>query len=198
MQWFVLAALALAAAAVLWYTQAVGRGDSGQPSDEEEETAFQRWLEESGGREALCSAVAALCQLMAHPELGGPGFLTVRLPQPGEDGAVTVTAQYPNIRERLYRRIVRQELDREALRIEGVPGELLALEPAFETDSGGVVVISVRVGCIAAELVNGISGRTERQKALRLLAECLGSPAMEAKPFGAELLLTPVREGISV
>lgn len=61
-----------------------------------------------------------------------------------------------------------------------------------------MVVISVRVGCIAAELVNGISGRTERQKALRLLAECLGSPAMEAKPFGAELLLTPVREGISV
>lgn len=193
MQWLVLAALVLVAAAVLWHTQAVGRRGH-VPPDAEEGTAFQRWLEESGGREALRSAVTALCQLMAHPELGGPGFLTVRLPQPGEDGTVAVTAQYPNIRERLYRRIVRQELDRESLRAEGMPETLLALHPAFETDSGGVVVVSVRTGCMGAELVSRISGRAERQAALRLLAGCLGSPALEARFFGAELLLTPVRE----
>ena len=60
----------------------------------------------------LGEALDPLAQLMAHPDLGGPGFLTVQFPA-GEDPAVS--AQYPNINEVLYRRTVRRELDRQEL-----------------------------------------------------------------------------------
>lgn len=202
MHWFILAALALAAAAALWYAQAggVGRKIHAQPPAAGEGEAFRQWLDRPDTREALAQAVEALLGLMAHPQLGGPGFLTLRLPQPGEDGAVTVSAQYPNIREAMYTLVVCRVLDRETLLKAGVPEELLALSPEFETESGGVVVVSLPAGAMEPGLASGISGRGERQEALRLLADCLGRrfPALEIRPFGAELLLTPVREGAAI
>lgn len=196
MQWFVLAALLAAAAAILW------RSDRRRPAPtpEPEAGSFPRWLEDGGGLEELERALTALAALMAHPELGGPGFLSVRLPQPADDGAVVVTAQYPNIREALYRRVVRRELDRETLRSDGMPEELLDLVPDFETDSGGIVAVSIRTAWMDAKTVRGISDRTARQAALELLARrlvpcCAG---FEARSFGAELLLTPVRKDAAV
>lgn len=196
MQWFVLAAMLAAAAAILWRSERRRPA----PPPEPEDGSFARWLEADGGLEELERALAALAALMAHPELGGPGFLSVRLPQAVDDGVVVVTAQYPNIRETLYRRIVRQELDREALRSDGMPKELLDLTPDFETDSGGIVAVSVRAACMDAKAMRGISDRTARQAALELLTRRLlpCCPGFEARSFGAELLLTPVRKGAAV
>lgn len=197
MYWYILAALLLVAAVVLWRMQASedgGKGAASAPPPSGEEV-FRRWLDRPGVRAALERAVEALWALMAHRTLGGPGYLTVRLPQPGEDGAVTVTAQYPNIREALYRLALRRMPDPEALLAAGVPEALLALEPRFETDSGGTVVVSLRTAPMDPASVERISGRTDRQDALRLLADRLGRrfPSLEVRPFGAELLLTPVR-----
>ena len=196
MHWFILAALMLASAVLLWYTQSAGgpRGSVQAPPPEERD-GFRQWLDAPGVSFALERAVEALVELMAHPQLGGPGFLTLRLPQPGEEGLVTVTAQYPNIREALYRRVVRGELDQGELLAAGLPEGLLALEPRFETDSGGTVVVSLRTAPMDPASVERISGRTDRQDALRLLADRLGRrfPSLEVRPFGAELLLTPVR-----
>lgn len=199
MHWFILAVLALAAAAALWYFQAVNRELPVQPPVGGEE-AFRHWLDAPGVPEGLEQAVDALVDLMAHPELGGPGFLTVRLPQPGEGGFVTVTAQYPNIREALYRHVVRQELGREALLEAGMAETLLTLAPAFESDSGGVVIVTLQAAAMESELVGRLSGRGERQEALNLLAGRLARrfPALEVRTFGAELLLTPVRETAAV
>ena len=202
MHWFFLAALALAAAAFLWYIQVAsgGRNTAAQPSAAPESEAFRQWLDRPDVQEALVQAVEVLLELMAHPRLGGPGFLTLRLPQPGEDGLVTVSAQYPNIRETMYNLVIRQELDPETLLKAGAPERLPLLSPELETESGGVVVVSIPVGNMERELVSCISGRGERQAALRLLADRLGKhfPNLEARPFGAELLLTPVREGSTV
>ena len=202
MHWFFLGALALAAAAVLWYMQAAsgGREAAAQTPAAGEGGAFRQWLDRPGVQETLEQAVEVLLELMAHRSLGGPGFLTLRLPQPGEDGAVTVSAQYPNIREALYGLVVRRELDRETLLRAGLPERLAALSPAFETESGGVVMVSIPAGSMDQELVSRISGRGERQAALRLLADCLERrfPGLEVRPFGSELLLTPVREGTAV
>ena len=202
MHWFFLGALALAAAAVLWYMQAVpdGREAAAQTPAAGEGEALRQWLDRPGVQEALEQAVEALLELMAHRSLGGPGFLTLRLPQPGEDGSVTVSAQYPNIREAMYALVVRRELDRETLLRAGLPEGLAALSPAFETESGGVVMVSIPAGSMDQELVSRISGRGERQAALRLLAERLEQrfPDLEVRPFGAELLLTPVRESAAV
>ena len=84
----------------------------------------------------LGEALDPLGELMAHPDLGGPGFLTVQFPA-GEDPAVS--AQYPNINEVLYRRTVRRELDRQELLAAGVPEALLRLAPEFAAEGGGVV-----------------------------------------------------------
>lgn len=193
MHWFLFAALALAAAVYLWWRQAAVGRDAPPPSKPPEEgEAFRQWLEQPGVLEALAQTVEALRALMAHPELGGPGFLTVRLPQPEEaGGSVVITAQYPNIREALYRRIIRGELTREALREAGAPEALLRLSPHFETDSGGVVSVSLPTACMGPELAGRLSGRRERQAALGLLAGRLGErfPDVEARPFGTELLL---------
>ncbi len=79
-----------------------------------------------------------------------------------------------------------------------MPEALLALSPDFETDSGGVVVVSVQAAVMDPALVSSISGRSDRQEALRLLTDCLGRrfPALEVRSFGTELLLTPVREAV--
>ena len=197
MQWFIMSALVLTAAGFLWYIRATPKRERpGQSSETEED--FRQWLGDPAVLGALARAVEALTQLMSHPKLGGPGFLTLRLPQPEEDGAVTVTAQYPNIREELYRLTARRELGRETLLSAGVPEVLLDLSPDFETDSGGVVVVSVRAAVMSPVVVGCVSGRSDRQEALSLLTDRLGQrfPALEVRPFGTELLLTPVREAV--
>ena len=68
----------------------------------------------------LGEALDPLGELMAHPDLGGPGFLTVQFPA-GERPAAS--AQYPNINEGLYRRAVRRELDRQELLAAGAPAK---------------------------------------------------------------------------
>ena len=93
MHWFLLAAAAAAAAALLWILQAangVGRPARTQTPAEDRE-AFRRWLDAPGVIDDLMGAVEVLVELMAHRTLGGPGFLTLRLPQPWEDGSVIVT-----------------------------------------------------------------------------------------------------------
>ena len=198
MHWFILAALAIAVAALLWCVQTIGKygGNAGPQPAAEDEEAFQEWMNAPANLETVGNAVELLVELMSHPELGGPGFLSIRLPQTGEAGSVMVTAQYPNIREVLYRRVARRELGRADLLQAGVPEALLNLSPDFETDSGGVVVVSIRSAAMSPEVTAAISGRADRQAALNLLTARLGErfPALEVRPFGTELLLTPVRE----
>lgn len=111
MPYFLLAALLLLIAALLWRSQAVSPTvpPLAQPSPP---------VISPGLLDALCAAAASLQELMAHPLLGGPGFLSLRFPP---EGGATVTAQYPNIREALYRRVVRRELSPEHLLAEGFP-----------------------------------------------------------------------------
>ena len=197
MHWFLLAAAAAAAAALLWILRAANgvRRPARTQTPAEDREAFRRWLDAPGIIDDLMGAVEVLVELMAHRTLGGPGFLTLRLPQPWEDGSVIVTAQYPNIREAMYRRVVRRELDRDGLLAAGTPEALLELAPQFETDSGGMVAVSVEAAVMEPMLVRRISGLADRQAAMDLLAGALGQrlPAMEVRPFGSELLLTPVR-----
>ena len=129
---------------------------------------------------------------MAHPSLGGPGFLLVQFPVAGEN--VIVTAQYPNIHEELYRRIVRQELD--DLAMVGVSEELLARQPDFEAESCGVVLVSVRAGRVPAELREMLERRKEREIALYMLAERLEGrfPELSVRVLGPALLLSPIRQ----
>lgn len=196
--WFILGAVLLTAAAVLWYAQAfTGQAPpSRRPGAGEGDAALRRQPEAAPVHpEELARAVRALEAVMAHPELGGPGFLTVRFARNAGGRALTVvTAQYPNIRETLYRLALRQPPDPAALAEAGVPEALLALSPVFETDSGGVVLISVSGEGWAA--VGPTAGRRERLEALETLSEQLERrlPELEVRTFGTELLLTPVRE----
>lgn len=192
MLFFFLSALFLTAAAVLWYVQAAsrcgGEGADRGPSGGEPDGA------EPDGQvvEELAAAADALRAVMEHPALGGPGFITVRLSGPEEEGLLTATAQYPNIREALYRRAVRRELEPEALLAEGMPEALLALSPRFETDSGGVVLISVQV----SHGKRPEAGFRERRAVLEALAGGLRQkdPGLSVRCVGGELLLSPVRE----
>lgn len=195
--WFILGAVLLTAAAALWYAQAFGGRvpPSLRPDAGEGETSLRQPEAAPAGLEELAGAVRALEAIMAHPELGGPGFLTVRFTQDAGGLALTVvTAQYPNIREALYRLVLRQPPDPAALAEAGMPEALLALSPVFETDSGGVVLISISGEGWAA--VPPMAGRRERLEALEALSELLERrfPELEVRPFGTELLLTPVRE----
>lgn len=196
--WFILGAVLLTAAAVLWYAQAFGRQAPPplRPDAGEGDAALRRQPEAaSANLEELARAVRELEAVMAHPELGGPGFLTVRFARStGGQTLTVVTAQYPNIRETLYRLALRQPPDPAALAEAGVPETLLALSPVFETDSGGVVLISISGEGWAA--VPPAAGRRERMEALETLSELLERrlPELEVRPFGTELLLTPVRE----
>lgn len=145
--------------------------------------------EAAAAAQALGAAVEPLRELMAHPELGGPGFLTVQFPA---GGCSTVSAQYPNINEALYRRAVRQELDREELLAAGVPEALLRLEPAFTAEGGGVVMAAVEVPFLgqAADLA---ASRCARDRTLSALAAALERryPELSVRRLGADLLLTP-------
>lgn len=196
---FILAAAALALAAVLWYAQASGREAEAartQAAEELPELRLRRTLEEDPSMaETLAEAVRAMEELMAHPELGGPGFLLVRFP-PLEDGWTSVTVQYPNTREGLYRRIVRQELDREELAAAGMPAAVLDLDPSFETESGGVVMASVEVSGIPEAFVECLNSRRARSAGLEVLAQALRPrlPGLSIRSLGADLLLLPVRE----
>lgn len=195
MHFFFLAAGLLAAAAVLWCTQAFGRkGEAAEDAGETEEKALELSRD---GIEALGAAADALAELMEHPALGGPGFITVRFPPPlAADGTAAAAVQYPNIREVLYRRILRQELAPEDLRTEGVPEALLKLSPCFETESGGMVLVSVRVSGLDPALAERMAGHRGRQEALGALAEGLRRrcPGLSVRCVGGELLLSPVRE----
>lgn len=191
MLFFFLSALFLTAAAVLWYMQAAGRcggeasaggSSGGEPDGPEPDGQIV---------EELAAAVDALWAVMEHPALGGPGFITVRLSGPEEEGLLTATAQYPNIREALYRRAVRRELEPEALLAEGMPEALLALSPRFETDSGGVVLISVQV----SDGQGAAAGFRERRAVLETLAKGLRQrdPGLSVRCVGGELLLGRAR-----
>lgn len=201
MVFFVLAAIVLTMAAALWYTQAQSPSEEIPPPLEKAANQTLRQLLEQDPHIAdpLAEAVLALDAAMAHPKLGGPGFLLIQFPMP-DSGEAVVTAQYPNIREALYRRIVRQELDRDSLAAAGMPEALLSLEPSFETESGGVVMLSVRVKGLPAVLTERLGGRRERIMALESLAEALEAklPQFSVRTFGADLLLSPLREGAEV
>ena len=201
MLFFVLAAIVLTMAAVLWYTQAQSPSEEVPPPLEKAADRTLRQLLEQDPHIAdpLAEAVLALETAMAHPQLGGPGFLLIQFPTP-DSGEAVVTAQYPNIRESLYRRIVRQELERDSLSAAGMPESLLSLEPSFEAESGGVVILSVRVKEIPAVLAENLCSCGERTLALESLAEALEAelPQFSVRPFGPDLLLSPAREGAEV
>lgn len=184
MPYFLLPALLLLIAALLWRSQAAP--PSVPPPVQPPPPAVS-----AGVVDALCAAVSSLQELMAHPQLGGPGFLSLRFPP---EGGAAVTAQYPNIREALYRRAVRRELSPEALLAEGLPEPLLELSPAFETESGGIVLLTVTVP-LDPELAQSIAGLRQRQAVLRVLSERLRErfPELSVRCAGGELLLSPIR-----
>ena len=183
----ILPAALLLLAALLWYTQARPRADSPSPA-----AAPPLPGPAPGTVEALTAAVAALQSLMSHPALGGPGFLTVRF----SDGHITVSAQYPNIQEALYRRVVRQELSPPDLLSEGFPEKLLQLSPEFETESGGMVLLTVQISAPDPALLHALTSRRARQTVLNILAAELRPrfPDLSIRALGGELLLTPLRE----
>lgn len=196
MHLFLLAAAALVLAAVLWYRQASGAAAAArQPETDPASRLRQALAQDPGPADLLAAAARALETVMAHPSLGGPGFLLIQFPT---EGGAVVTAQYPNIREGLYRRIIRQELDRDALAAAGVPEALLSLEPDFEAESGGMVLLSVGVEAVPPVFAESLRSRRERALALDLLAQALEVrlPRFSVRPFGADLLLSPDRESV--
>ena len=195
MHWLFLAAL-LALAAVCGVIRAPREdAENRPPAGEDARTRARRCLEASGDLERLAGAVEALRAVMDHPQLGGPGFLSVQFPALA-GGRADVSAQFPNISEALYRRVVRRELDRAALLADGVPEALFAYNPEFSTESGGVVLLTAEVCGLEAELAEALASRRDRAGALAALSEALERrcPGLSVRPLGAELLLTPVRE----
>lgn len=193
MLFFLLAAAVLTL--LLWYNQALGR--AGPPPDHPQAAPPQPSAICTQTVDKLSSAVAALLEVMSHPALGGPGFLTVRFPPQG--GVITVTAQYPNIQETLYRRAVRRELDRECLLADGFPKALLDLPLEIETESGGMVLLMAEVPAEDCAMLPLSSLRT-RQTALSDLSEQLKErfPDLSVRSVGGELLLSPIRETASI
>jgi len=195
---FFLAAAALILAAVLWYHQASGTAEQTPPPEENADLRLHQIIAENPRMaDALAEAVQALEAVMAHPELGGPGFLLIQFPSVPDNSCAVVTAQYPNIREGLYRRIVRQELEQADLAAAGMPEALLLREPSFETESGGVVLLSVQVSGIPPEFTERLHSHRDRSTALCVLAETLEEklPRFSIRLFGSDLLLSPDREG---
>ena len=77
-----------------------------------------------------------------------------------------------------------------------MPEALLALSPGFETESGGMVLVSVQAAGLDPALAERMAGCRERQETLEELAEGLGRrcPELSVRRLGGELLLSPVRE----
>ena len=176
---FLLPVLLILLAALLWYTQAHAPASDPLPNDLPEP--------DTQAIAALISAVAALRELMEHPALGGPGFLTVRI----YDSYTSVMVQYPNIQETLYRRIIRQELTPADLLPDGFPEPLLELSPEFEAESGGMVLVTVLIPALARD----VSSHHGRQRLLNAAAAelRLRFPELSVRILGGELILTPVR-----
>ena len=139
----------------------------------------------------LAVPLDALRELMDHPQLGGPGFLTVQFPLSGT-GTVEVSAQYPNIQETLYRLI--RTAGPDELIAAGVPAVLFEYRAAFTPESGGMVLITADAFSLPAGI--RLEDRQERQTVLQQLARILGEryPDMTVRAIGGDLLLTPVRE----
>ena len=137
---------------------------------------------EPADAERLGEVIELLRAVMDHGELGGPGYITVQFP-PLAGGAPTVTAQYPNINEALYRRTVRRELDR------AEPGALFAHSPAFAAESGGVVVLTAEVRGLTPDLAAGMADRRRRGPLLAALAEALEGGDLSVRALGQELLV---------
>lgn len=193
MQFFILAAAAVALAGMAWQAWAVNR--THQPPQEEDIPAL-RPEDAAAAAERLGEVVNALRAVMDHPQLGGPGSLTIQFPQQLYAGCFpTVTAQFPNINEALYRRAVRQELGQEELMAAGVPERLFQHNPTFSAESGGVVLVCAEVYGLAPALEKQMADRQGRSQALAALAEALRQryPEMSVRGFGADLLLSPVR-----
>ena len=146
-------------------------------------------LAEAETAEHISRAVDALRAVLEHPELGGPGVLTVQFPAWGQP---EVLAQYPNIRETLYRRIVRGELEREELRRLGVPEALLTGRTEFSIESGGMVLLLVETGGLTPALEQLLADHRGRAGVLRALAKDLGEryPDLTVRVVGSDLLLT--------
>ena len=143
---------------------------------------------EPADAERLGEVIELLRAVMDHGELGGPGYITVRFP-PLDGGAPTVTAQYPNINETLYRRTVRRELGLQTvLGAAGVPGALFAHSPAFAAESGGVVVLTAEVRGLTPDLAAGMADR-RRGPLLAALAEALEGGDLSVRALGQELLV---------
>lgn len=142
--------------------------------------------------DALAETVEALLAVMDHPQLGGPGFLAVQLPRCGEEHpCLTVTAQFPNIREALYRRAAQNDLDPAALASEGVPQVLFEHRPAFSAGSGGMVLLTA----CACPFPDGPQDLQQRTRLLHFLARDLQErfPQLTVRPLGGELLLSRER-----
>ena len=140
--------------------------------------------------ERLEEVIALLGEVMDHRALGGPGYLTVQFPQQLFAGSFpTVTAQYPNIGEDLYRRVVRRELDRTALEAAGVPGALFDHNPEFAAEGGGVVVLTAEVYGLTPALEKGMADRRTRGALLAALARALSTRQLSVRVLGQELLV---------
>lgn len=155
--------------------------------------SVEELLAEAGTAGHISRAVDALRAVMEHPELGGPGVVSVQFPSCGR---TEVLAQYPNIRGTLYRRIVRGELEREELRRLGAPEALLNGRTEFSTESGGMVLLLVETEGLTPALEQLLTDRRSRASVLRALAKALGQryPDLRVRIAGGDLLLT-VRPG---
>jgi len=193
MQLLLLAAAATVLAGMVWRVWADGK--TKRPPRKEKEAPSLRPEDADAAAERLGEVVDALREVMEHPQLGGPGSLTIEFPLYAGNAPV-VTAQFPNINEALYRRAVRQELEREDLIAAGVPERLFAHNPTFSAESGGMVLVSAEAGALTEELGRRLAERRERDEALGALAAALRRryPEMSVRSFGADLLLSPVRE----
>lgn len=162
----------------------------GQPDPEPAGGLLRRLEEEPALTGPLAEVIGLLAQVMAHSSLGGPGFLTVRLPEATGD-TVLVTAQFPNIDEGLYSRVLCGELAPEALAAAGVPEALFAYAPVFSTEGGGVVVITASVSGLDETLTAGLVVRRDRPVLLAALAANLGPqcPGLSVRVLGQELLV---------
>lgn len=195
MYFFILAA----AAAVLYWCVCTARERRRGPAErtappDSAEGSLEERIRSSAAVDALGEVIDALLTVMDHPVLGGPGYLTVRFPQQPFAGAFpTVTAQFPNLEEALYRR----ELAREELTAAGIPEVLFSHAPVFATEGGGVVALSAEVYGVGAEIERRLPHLKERDEALRALAAALQEryPALQVRLLAGDILLSPVRSG---